>query len=37
VRAQQQRYGLPAPRAGNMVADRIIDMLGEELVVNLPT
>jgi DNA modification methylase len=31
------RYELPAPPAGSMVAVKIIDMLGEELVVNLPT
>ncbi|KAB2874778.1 MAG: site-specific DNA-methyltransferase [Burkholderiaceae bacterium] len=31
------RYELPAPPAGSMVAIKIIDMLGEELVVSLPT
>lgn len=31
------RYELPAPPAGSLVAVKIIDMLGEELVVRLPT
>jgi DNA modification methylase len=31
------RYLLPAPPAGSVVAVKIIDMLGEELVVRLPT
>lgn len=31
------RYELPAPPAGSLVAVKIIDMLGEELVVCLPT
>ena len=30
------RYELPAPPAGSTVAVKIIDMLGEELVVTLP-
>lgn len=29
------RYELPAPPAGSMVAVKIIDMLGEELIVSL--
>lgn len=31
------RYELPAPPAGSLVAVKIIDMLGEELVLRLPT
>lgn len=31
------RYELPAPPAGSQVAVKIIDMLGEELVIRLPT